>query len=82
MTEIKDKVVTAESLKILHENNINSYMQKNNPAGNGNMTIDGNADFTGSVNVGSFMIGSKVKIVPMGDSIEIVFLDEEITNES
>lgn len=76
MAEIKDKVVTVESLAALHEDNKNTYMPMNNPVGNGTMTIDGNATFSGNVNVGSISIGSSVKLVPTGDRIEIVFLDE------
>lgn len=76
MAEIKDKVVTVESLAALHEDNKNTYMPMNNPVGSGTMTIDGNATFSGNVNVGSISIGSSVKLIPTGDRIEIVFLDE------
>ena len=81
MAEIKDKLVTVESLSILHQDNKNVYMSKTDPTGSGTMTMEGNADFSGSVNVGSFMIGSKVKLVPTENSIEIVFLNEEMTEE-
>lgn len=81
MAEIKDKVVTVESLAALHEDNKNTYMPKNDPTGSGTMTMDGSANFSGNVNVGSISIGSSVKLVPAGDRIEIVFLDEEITTE-
>lgn len=77
MAEIKDKVVTLESLAVLHENNEKSYMPMSNPTGNGTMTMDGNASFSGNITVGSLMIGSNVKLVPAGDRIEIVFVDEE-----
>lgn len=79
MAEIKDKLITVESLSILHQDNKNVYMSKTDPTGSGKMTIKGSADFSGNVNVGSFMIGSKVKLVPTENSIEIVFLDEEAT---
>lgn len=75
MAEIKDKVVTVESLSVLHENNKNTYMTKTNPTCNGTMAMDGDADFSGNVNVGSFMIGSNIKLVPTGDALEIVFLN-------
>lgn len=81
MAEIKDKVVTVESLATLHKHNENSYMSKDNPVGNGIMMMNGDAEFSGNVNVGTFMIGSKIKLVPTGDSLEIIFLDEEIINE-
>lgn len=74
MAETKDKLVTVESLATLHEDNKNSYMTKTDPTGSGMMTMDGNADFSGAVNVGSFMIGSRVKLVPTENSLEIVFL--------
>jgi hypothetical protein len=76
MAGIKDKVVTVESLAILHEDSKKTYMPMSNPTGSGTMTMDGNADFSGNVNVGSISIGSSVKLVPMGDRIEIVFLEE------
>lgn len=77
MAEIKDKVVTVESLAILHENNKNAYMPKSDPIGNGTMTMDGNASFSGDVVVGSLMIGTNVMLVPTADSLEIVFMTEE-----
>lgn len=78
MVNIKDKVVTVESLSILHEDNKNTYMKKNNPVGSGTLTMDGNANFSGNIDVGSIMIGSKIKLVPTENALEIVFLDEEI----
>ena len=81
MAEVKDKVVTVESLAILHEDSKNTYMPKADPTGSGTMTMDGDANFSGNVNVGSISIGSNVKLVPTGDRIEIIFLDEETINE-
>ena len=81
MAEIKDKVVTVESLAVLHENSEKTYMPMSNPTGNGTMTMDGNADFSGNINVGSLTIGSNVRLVPTGDRLEIVFIDEETTEE-
>lgn len=77
MAQTKDKVVTVESLAALHEDNKKTYMPMANPAGSGTMTMDGNANFSGNINVGSITIGSKIKLVPTVDRIEIVFLDEE-----
>lgn len=76
MAEIKDKIVTVESLAALHTDSKNTYITKNNPAGNGTMTMDGDANFSGNVDVGSIMIGSKIKLVPTENALEIVFLDE------
>jgi hypothetical protein len=76
MAEIKDKIVTAESLSVLHDYNKKSYMPMVDPEGIGTMTIDGNANFSGNVNVGSISIGSNIMLVPTADRIEIVFLEE------
>lgn len=72
MAEIKDKVVTVESLSTLHEHNKNTYMPMVDPVGNGTMTMNGNASFSGYIS-----IGSKIRLVPTGDALEIVFLDDE-----
>ena len=77
MAEIKDKVVTVESLSTLHEHNKNTYMPMADPVGSGTMTMNGNASISGDVVVGSLMIGSNVKLVPTEDGLEITFLDEE-----
>ena len=78
MVETKDKVVTVESLKILHDDSKNTYMPKSDPTGSGTMTMDGNANFSGNLNAGSISIGSKVRLVHTGDRIEIVFEEETI----
>ena len=78
MAETKNKAVTVESLYVLHEHNTKSYMAIDNPAGNGTMTMNGDAAFSGNVNVGSLMIGKNVKLVPTNDSIEIVFIEEAV----
>lgn len=77
MAETKDKVVTVESMSALHEHNKNTYMPMVDPTGSGTMKMDGDASFSKNVAVGSLMIGSNVKLIPTGDSLEIVFLDEE-----
>lgn len=82
MAEIKDKVVTVESLSTLHEHNKSTYMPMADPTGSGTMTMNGDGNFSGNMNVGSLMIGSNVKLVPNGDSLEIVFLNEETVEES
>ena len=75
MAEVKDKVVTVESLATLHEHNKNTYMPMVNPTGSGTMT------FKGDMIVNSLMIGSNIRLVPTNDGIEIVFLDEETLEE-
>jgi hypothetical protein len=81
MAEIKDKVVTVESLSTLHEHNKNTYMPMVDPVGNGEMTFNGDASFTGNMTVDSLMIGSSVRLIPTANSLEIVFLDEEAIDE-
>lgn len=61
MAEIKDKVVTAESLKTLHEHNKETYMNNVNPVGNGSLSINRkpNTDIgTGSVALGYLSVAS------------------------
>lgn len=77
MAEIKDKVVTVEALSTLHEHNTKAYMLMSNPVGSGSMTMDGDALFSGDVNIGSLTIGSKVKLVPTEDGIDIVFIENQ-----
>ena len=76
MAEVKDKVVTVESLSTLHEHNKKSYMSATDPVGNGDMTINGNASFAGSI-----LIGNNVRLVSTGEGLSIIFLDEETTEE-
>lgn len=68
MAEVKDKIVTVESLSALHEHNKNTYLPMVDPTGSGTMTIDG-------INVGFIMLGNRAKLVPANDRLEIVFLD-------
>lgn len=77
MIEVKDKIITVESLSALHDHNKNSYMSASNPTGNGVMTMNGSASFSGDI-----MIGSNIKLVPSGDALSIIFLDEEATEET
>lgn len=74
MAEIKDKVVTVESLSMLHEDNKKSYAAKNNPVVSGTMTVNGDTNISGAMNAGSLLIGSKIKLVPTENALEIVFL--------
>ena len=70
MAEIKDKVVTVEALSTLHNRNENTYMTQVNPTGRGTMSMEG------EIHTNSIMIGTKVKLVPTGNALEIVFLEE------
>ena len=82
MAEIKDKVVTVESLSVLHEHNKNTYMPVVDPVGSGTMTIDGNGDFSGNLNASSITINSNIRLVPSEDGLKIEFLNQETTEES
>ena len=57
MAEVKNKVVTVESLAAVHTHNQNTYMTKSDPTGVGTMTMTGDGNFSGVVNVGSLKIG-------------------------
>ena len=57
MAEVKDKIVTVESLATVHTYNQDTYMAKSDPTGVGTMTITGDGDFSGIVEVGSLKIG-------------------------
>lgn len=55
MTEIKDKVVTVESLSTLHEHNKESYMSKSDPIGTGSLSINRRSNSV--VGMGSMAVG-------------------------
>jgi len=56
MAEIKDKVVTVESLLALQEYNKSTYMTAENPIGNGTMTMNGDLKVTNNIQVGENVI--------------------------
>jgi hypothetical protein len=60
MAEVKDKVVTVESLAAVHTHGQNTYMTKNNPSGTGTFSMSGDGDFTGDVTASSITIGNAV----------------------
>lgn len=69
MAEIKDKVVTVESLSALHDYNKEAYMNKVNPVSNGNYHHNGSAWFTNDIYIGDKSINNaltKVKSVEEG----------------
>lgn len=57
MAEVKNKVVTVESLAAVHTHNQNTYMTKSDPTGVGTLTMTGNGNLSGVMTVGSLKIG-------------------------
>ena len=60
MAEVKDKIVTVESLAAVNTHNQETYMTKNNPSGTGTFSMSGDGDFTGDVTANSVTIGNAV----------------------
>lgn len=74
MAEVKDKVVTVESLAAVHTHGQDTYMTKNDPTGTGTLTMTGDGDFSGVVEVGSLKIDSAVLEYDSTDGVlKIVF---------
>lgn len=64
MAEVKNKVVTVESLAAVKDaittNNQATYMTKTDPTGSGTMTMTGDGNFSGDVTTGSLTLGKSV----------------------
>lgn len=74
MAEVKDKVVTVESLAAVHTHNQETYMTKDDPTGSGTMTMTGDGNFSGIVNAGSLKIGNATLEYDSSDGVlKIVF---------
>ena len=74
MAEVKNKVVTVESLAAVHTHNQEIYMTKSDPTGVGTLTMTGGGDFSGVVNAGSLKIGNANLEYDSSDGIlKIVF---------
>lgn len=74
MAAVKDKVVTVESLATLHTHNQDTYMTKSDPTGVGTLTMTGDGDFSGAVDVGSLKIGDATLEYDSTDGVlKIVF---------
>ena len=64
MAEVKNKIVTVESLAAVNEHNQETYMTKSDPIGVGTMSMTGGGNFSGIVNVGNLVVISyKLPIV-------------------
>ena len=74
MAEVKNKIVTVESLAAVNTHNQETYMTKNDPTGTGTMTMTGDGNFSGIVNAGSLKIGNAMLEYDSSDGIlQIVF---------
>lgn len=74
MAEVKNKVVTVESLAAVHTHGKETYMTKDDPTGTGTMTMTGDGSFSGVVNVGSLKIGDAVLEYDSTDGVlKIIF---------
>ena len=74
MAEVKNKVVTVESLAAVNTHNQETYMTKSDPTGVGTMTMTGDGNFSGVVNVGSLKIGDATLEYDSSDGVlKIVF---------
>lgn len=60
MAEVKNKVVTVESLAAVNTHNKETYMTKDDPAGTGTMTITGDGNFSGDITTSSLTLGNAV----------------------
>lgn len=74
MAEVKNKVVTVESLAAVHTHNQETYMTKDDPTGTGTMTMTGGGNFSGVVSAGSLKIGGATLEYDSSDGVlKIVF---------
>ena len=74
MAEVKDKVVTVESLAALHTHGQDTYMTKDDPTGVGTMTMTGDGSFSGVLEVGSLKLGDAILEYDSTDGVlRIVF---------
>ena len=74
MAEVKNKIVTVESLAAVNTHNKETYMTKDDPTGSGTMTMTGDGNFSGVVDVGSLQIGdAKLEYDSSDGVLKIVF---------
>ena len=60
MADVKNKIVTVESLAAVHAHNKNTYITQVDPTGSGTLTMTGDGDFSGDVSANSLMVGNAV----------------------
>lgn len=74
MAETKNKIVTVESLAAVHTHNQETYITKSDPTGVGTLTMTGDGDFSGVVDVGSLKLGDATLEYDSTDGVlKIVF---------
>lgn len=60
MAEVKNKVVTVESLAAVNTHNKETYMKKVDPIGSGTLSMSGDGAFTGDVSSNSITLGNAI----------------------
>lgn len=60
MAEVKNKVVTVESLAAVNTHNKETYMTKTDPAGSGTLSMSGDGAFTGDISSNSVTLGNAI----------------------
>jgi hypothetical protein len=60
MAEVKNKVVTVESLAAVNTHNQNTYITKTDPTGTGTFTMTGDGNFSGDITTASLMLGKSI----------------------
>lgn len=74
MAEVKDKIVTVESLAAVSAHSQNTYMTKDDPTGTGTLTMTGDGKFSGVVEADSLKLGSAVLEYDSTDGVlKIIF---------
>lgn len=84
MAEIKDKVVTVESLAAVHTYGQNTYVTKTNPTGDGTFSMNGDANFSGNIYANTIVMGNTIlRYDPTEGALKVSFAvnEEEVEIE-
>lgn len=60
MAEVKNKVVTVESLAAVNTHNQETYMTKVDPTGSGTLSMSGDGTFTGDISSTTITLGNAI----------------------
>ena len=60
MAEVKNKIVTVESLAAVNTHNKETYITKVDPTGSGTLSMSGDGAFTGDVSSTSITLGNAI----------------------